>query len=469
MLKRIWQWLKGVFGRLFGVRTPLPHRGRQHAHSTREDAPTLRPLEDSDYEYLFTQLLEGVRHGWQPDRVLRWFEGLKGRTTEAEWVAWLRRFGERVLASPALNNELAARLLLLGEQTRAAPSLQEIGELAHNIGMQLLDKNPGEPIWEYEGPDASPLIPVSQGGEQIQQEEAQVETITLDDLLARLEQDPNLIQLIAQQVGIETTDPQVIIEALINQFDTTNQPAIEDAETWFDLGNQQADAGDLAGAIASYDKALEIQPDNYEAWINRGNMLVELGRSEEAIASYDQALVFKHDYDDAWNNRGLALLELGRNEEAIASYDQALEFNPDCYEAWFNRGNALVALGRSEEALTAYDKAIEIQPDSYQAWMNRGVVLRYMGRTEDAIASCNKAIEISPESYEVWHIRGAILYDSGNFEEALASFNKAIEINSDFHESWHNRGLALRRLERLDEAGFSFEKAQQIQAKKNES
>ncbi len=467
MLQRIWQWLKGLFGRLFGVGTRLPDRGGQHAHSTREDAPTPKPLEDSDYEYLFRQLLEGVKHGWQPDRVLRWFEGLKGRTTEAEWAAWLRRFGERVLASGALNNELAARLLQLSEQIQSIPSLQEIKEVAYDIGMGLLDRNPGEPIWEYEGPDALPLTPSYQEGEQIQQEEAGVETITLDELLGRLEQDPNLLQVIAQQVGIETTNPQAIIEALINQFNTTNQLAIEDAETWFSLGNQQADAGDLESAIASYDKALEIKPDDYEAWINRGNTLVELGRSEDAIASYDKALEFKPDYDDAWNNRGLALLELGRNEEAIGSYDKAIEFNPDCYEALYNRGNALVMVGRSEEALAAYDKAIEIQPDFHEAWINRGVVLKYIGRNEDAIAACNKAIEINPNSHEIWHKRGAVLYDLGNIEEALVSFEKAIEIRSDFHEAWHNRGLALRKLGRLDEAGFSFEKAQEIQANAN--
>jgi tetratricopeptide (TPR) repeat protein len=499
MLKRIWQWLKGLFGRLFGVGTRSSHRSRQDTHSTRDDAPPSKPLEDSDYEYLFRQLLEGVMHSWQQDRVLRWFEALKGRTTYGEWVAWLNRFGERVLASPAPNNELAARLVQLGEMLLSIPSLREIGEAAYGIGMRLLDRNPGEPIWEYEGPDAPPLAPF-QGEEQNNQEAAQPEAITLDELLVRMQEDVNLVQVIAQQLGIETTDPHLIIQEVINQLNAANQAATEEAESLFTQGNQQVEAGNLEGAIASfdkaiefkpdshdawlnrgntlvelgriqealasYDKALEFKPDDHEAWINRGNTLVELSRFEEAIASYDKALEFKPDYDDAWNNRGLALLNLGRSEEALASYDKAKEFKPDCYEAWYNRGIALVGLGRSEEAIASYDKALEIQPDSHQAWLNRGIVLRYIGRNEEAIASCDKAIEINPDSHEVWQIRGAVLYDSGNFEQALASFNKAIEIQADFHEAWHNRGLAQRRLGRLDEAGISFEKAQEIQAKK---
>ena len=34
------------------------------------------PLEDSDYELLFRQLLEGIRLGWDRDRVLKYLEDL---------------------------------------------------------------------------------------------------------------------------------------------------------------------------------------------------------------------------------------------------------------------------------------------------------------------------------------------------------------------------------------------------------
>lgn len=200
------------------------------------DLEALPPLADSDYEYLFRQLLEGVGHGWDQQRVSRWFEGLKGRITEADWVGWLRRFGERVLASPAPNDELAMRLVHLADQAQSTPALQEIGNLAYDIGRQLLNRDSSGAIWEYEGPDASatesfpPLTALDQEGEQINQEAAATETITLDELLERLQQDPNLLQLIAQQLGIETNEPQVIIQELLNQFSGASQPANDEAE-----------------------------------------------------------------------------------------------------------------------------------------------------------------------------------------------------------------------------------------------
>jgi len=39
-------------------------------------------------------------------------------------------------------------------------------------------------------------------------------------------------------------------------------------------------------AVASYDKALEIEPRSAATWFNRGNSLDALGRSVEAAESY---------------------------------------------------------------------------------------------------------------------------------------------------------------------------------------
>lgn len=324
MLKRIWQWLKGLFGRLFETPHSIP------SSSTREAAPQLA---DSDYEYLFRQLLEGIAHGWQQDRIIKWFEGMKGRTPLDEWASWLRRFGERVLASPALNNELAGRLVQLGEKTMPVKSLQEIGEVAYSIGTQLLDRNPKEPIWEFDGSDAafldsvedeSSLEPEVEGEAEVEQQ-VPTEMITLDELFVRLQEDPMLVQMIAQQVGIETTDPQVVLEAVVNQFQAANEAAASEAEVFFAQGVQQDEAGDWEEAIASYNKALEIQPNLYEVWFNKGNVLSKLGRLEEAVFAYDKAIEIQPDVHEFWHNRGNALSNLGRWEESNTSYEKARE------------------------------------------------------------------------------------------------------------------------------------------------
>lgn len=172
------------------------------------------------------QLLEGVAHGWQQPRVVKFFEALKERTSEAQWLDWLRRFGERLLATTAPNNELAARMVQLGEI-----GCGKIGELASGIGMQLLTRQ--EQTYPAQEFVATPQLAYSEPIEDFEinlgglnasrpdssaQEAAEVKEFTLDELFLMLQQDPSLVQQIAEQLQIETTDPQVIIEALVNQF-----------------------------------------------------------------------------------------------------------------------------------------------------------------------------------------------------------------------------------------------------------
>ncbi|MFN5856614.1 MAG: tetratricopeptide repeat protein, partial [Pseudanabaenaceae cyanobacterium] len=135
---------------------------------------------------------------------------------------------------------------------------------------------------------------------------------------------------------------------------------------------------------------LEEEPDSKERsslWFEKGLIHIAANEYEEAIASYDRALEIKPDDHFAWNSRGFALFNLGRNEEAIESYDQALQIKPDDHFAWNSRGNALFNLGRNEEAITAYDRALQIKPDFHEAWNNRGFALFNLGRYEEAIES----------------------------------------------------------------------------------
>jgi len=179
------------------------------------------------------QLLEGVYQQRGQAWALKYLKNIEHRVTTERWMEWLRRFGERLLASPVPNNDLAARMVQLGELR-----IGEVGDVAYEIGMQMFMRNPGEPIWEYDGPDAEPIAADDQEREEDSQE-GEVQAITLDELLVRLQQDANLRQQVIQQLGIETDDPQVIIEALINQFSAAGQSATDDAQAWFNQGNRQ--------------------------------------------------------------------------------------------------------------------------------------------------------------------------------------------------------------------------------------
>ena len=213
MVKRIWQWLKNLFRKIFGA--------KPEESPTITDTATLKPLEDPDYEFFFRQLLEGISHGWQPPRIVKFFDGMKDRVSNAQWVGWLHRFGEKVSASRAQNLELGRRMVQLGEIAQSIPSIQDIGDAAYRIGQQVLTRDHSGVVWEYEGPDANPRTPppTFPGAELSSEDIPEDEVITVEELFARLEDNPDLVKLIAEQFGIETNDPQVIIDAVVKQLD----------------------------------------------------------------------------------------------------------------------------------------------------------------------------------------------------------------------------------------------------------
>ena len=59
-------------------------------------------------------------------------------------------------------------------------------------------------------------------------------------------------------------------------------------------------------AIADYDQALRVQPDNMLAYIHRGLAKARMGDFEEAIIDFNQALQLQPNYAIALMNRGLA-------------------------------------------------------------------------------------------------------------------------------------------------------------------
>lgn len=315
-----------------------------------------QPLTPREYEHFFMQILEGVEGGWGRVQVLRALAALSHRSREADWVAWLRSFGEELLASPVPNSQMARRMVQLGEI-----DCGELCSVAGDIGSQLRQRVaetfPGAAAEETKSP--------------IQQAET------------------------CFQQGIELFNAGNYGGA-IAYYDRALAILPGAPEIWYNRGNAFFHLARYEDAIACYDKALEFKPDKSDAWNNRGNALFKLERMEEAIAAWDKTVELSPNYHQAWYNRGVALGYMGCLLEAIESYDRVLAIKPDDRQTWFNRGLVLGNLGRYEEAIASWDQALEYQPDRYETWYNRGIALKNLGRTEEAEASLKQAEALKP-------------------------------------------------------------------------
>jgi tetratricopeptide (TPR) repeat protein len=256
-------------------------------------------------------------------------------------------------------------------------------------------------------------------------------------------------------------------EAALVSYDKAIEIKPDDHTAWLFRGGALASLSQHEAAFISYDKAIEIKPDDHTAWFLRGFTSYDLGQHEAAIASYDKAIEIKPDYYDAWHNRSIVLSELGQHEAAIASYDKAIEIKPDYYDAWHNRGMVLFKLGRYEAAIVSYDKAVKLE-SNWRTWCIRGVALYDLGLDEIAIDSYDKALEIKPDFAHLWSVRGVSLCRIGQHEEAIASFDKALKLEPDYYQAWSNRGKVLSILGQHEEAVASYDKAIEIKSNDHE-
>ncbi|MEK0195937.1 MAG: hypothetical protein EAZ78_12805 [Oscillatoriales cyanobacterium] len=210
MIGQIWQ-------RILNLWRQIQRRFRKPAPPPPKPTP-IRSF--GEYEQKFMALLEGVEEGWSRGEIKGFLIGSK--INDAEWVNWLQDFGERLLVSPETHLELGGRMVRLGEM-----NCGRISEVAGKIGRELL------------------------AGESLNR-------TPVDDSLAISE---NIVSplLGRESLSVSSTDNSVVV----NQSDSTSESESierEISQEAIELYNQGVDrykAGDLAGAIAAYETALE--------------------------------------------------------------------------------------------------------------------------------------------------------------------------------------------------------------------
>ncbi|MEA2929847.1 MAG: protein O-GlcNAc transferase, partial [Hyphomicrobiales bacterium] len=212
-------------------------------------------------------------------------------------------------------------------------------------------------------------------------------------------------------------------------------------------------------ALASYDRALALQPGNVLALTNRGAALNALNRQQEALACYDRALTLQPNSPAIHYNRGNALMSLKRPGEALACYDRALALHPGETGVLLNRGNALAELNRHEEAISCYDGLLALRPGDVEALNNRGTSLASLKRPEAALACYDSVLALTPNHAGAHYNRGNALAQLKRYDEALTSYDAALAIKPDFADALYGRFNALKDARRYQDAIGAYEQA----------
>lgn len=247
------------------------------------------------------------------------------------------------------------------------------------------------------------------------------------------------------------------LEQILNADDLSTY--IDPETLYLYAGLLYNESGDFEKSIWSYDKALNLNPNEASAYNNRGMALYSLGRYEPAIQDYSKAIELKPDEASGYGNRGLAYFYLGNYEAAIKDYDKALELSPNNAMVYNDRGAAYNHLDQYERAIQDYSKSIELEPNQAIAYDNRGSTYYAIRQYELAISDFNMAIEIDPDRADTYNKRGLARSNLGRDEEAIKDFDLAIELNPDHAAAYHNRGVSYWRLKQTKRALEDYNKA----------
>jgi tetratricopeptide (TPR) repeat protein len=151
-------------------------------------------------------------------------------------------------------------------------------------------------------------------------------------------------------------------------------------------------------AIAHFEQALRLVPDDADALCHLGDVLQAIHHHEQAIGRYRQAFAIRPNDAALCGRLASALQASGRPTEAIALAEQALALDPHAGEAHRALGSALMALNRNEEAIAHFQASLKLAPDHAETHNNIGVALQLLGRAEEATTAYQTGIRLAPKS-----------------------------------------------------------------------
>lgn len=243
--------------------------------------------------------------------------------------------------------------------------------------------------------------------------------------------------------GILLATRKADMRRAIAEFDSALALVPDNVETLILRGNAYTSVAEHGRALADLDRATALAPGNPHAFLVRGLVHARLGDMPRAFADYTRALSIDPNHVDARVNRGAIYSMQGSTEKALADLDQAIELQPNHALAYYNRGYARFARQEYEQAIADYTRAIDADARMSWAFNNRCLTRMILGHDlTEALSDCDEALRLQPDNVETHETRGFVFLKLGENEIALREYDAALRADPDRPVALYGRGLA---------------------------
>jgi len=178
-------------------------------------------------------------------------------------------------------------------------------------------------------------------------------------------------------------------------------------EAWSDLGRARKELLNENGAIAAFEHAVELNPDDAVAQYRLGTAYLDADRLVPSIEHLRQAYRLNPRDQSTLNSLQIALRQAGRNTEAdevkqqltalIRAKDEASQ-NDVKAVALNNEGAGLQKSGDLRAALEKYRAALNLNPGNVGIRVNYAVALLRLGQWTPGLNELHEALARDPEN-----------------------------------------------------------------------
>lgn len=174
---------------------------------------------------------------------------------------------------------------------------------------------------------------------------------------------------------------------------------------YLNRGVAHMDAKQFDEALADFNAALELSPNDIGMLHERGNLYEEIGKFDDAIADANLALEVQPNSALSLSDRCRSRAEADKDlDAALDDCNRALDLDPSDHPGW--RALVYLRMGKYPEALADYDVAIRMYPKSHYFWFGRGIVKLRMGDTVGGNSDIAAAEAIRPDVKAIFVLYG---------------------------------------------------------------
>ncbi len=192
----------------------------------------------------------------------------------------------------------------------------------------------------------------------------------------------------------------------------------------------QRAAGKTTDALATFEKAVAVAPDNVVALNNLAVQYVELDRAEAALPLFQRALEGQ-DTLSTRANMADTLLKLERRKEAIEHLIVAASLAPSSAQVFKRLGAQLLADERPADAAQALQRSLELKQDDAGTAHLLGLALMASKKPQQAAEVFAAIVTAAPQAVDSVFELGRSLYALGKGQKAAQVFARFLELAGD--------------------------------------